>query len=72
MHPVTYMDGTFIEDLQLSPQASLPIIKQLIGAVKQVQGSFLCIWHNHTISDTETYQGWKQVLEETLQLVDKS
>ena len=72
LHPVAYMDGTFIEDLQLHPQDSISVIKQLIEAVKQVQGNFLCIWHNHTISDTETYKGWKQVLEETLQLVYES
>ncbi|MBE7169967.1 MAG: polysaccharide deacetylase family protein [Williamsia sp.] len=69
VHPITYMEGTFIEDLQLRPEASLTIIKQLISRVKQVEGHFLCIWHNHTISEWGVYKEWRQVFEETLRLV---
>ena len=72
IHPVTYMDGSFIEDLQMHPGEGLDIIKQLINTVKKVQGHFLCIWHNHTISETGPYRGWKQVLQETLRLLSES
>ena len=72
VHPVTYMDGSFIEDLQMHPGESLEMIKQMINTVKQVQGHFLCIWHNHTVSETGPYKGWKQVLQETLRLLYKS
>lgn len=72
VHPVTYMDGSFIEDMQMHPGESLEMIKQLINTVKQVQGHFLCIWHNHTVSETGPYKGWKQVLQETLRLLYKS
>lgn len=69
VHPITYMDGTFIEDLGMTPQASIETIEQLINAVKHVQGDFLCIWHNHTISESGFYRGWKQVLQETLRIL---
>lgn len=69
IHPITYMDGTFMEDLQMNPQASMEIIEQLVHAVKKVQGDFLCIWHNHTISESGLYRGWKQVLRETLRIL---
>lgn len=70
IHPITYMDGSFIEDLQMRPEESMKTIKELVQAVKEVNGVFMCIWHNHTISDYGDYKGWKQVLNETLQLVN--
>jgi hypothetical protein len=71
IHPVAFMEGTFAEDMQLSPDAALPIMEALMKEVKQVQGNFICIWHNHTLSDTGFWKGWKAVHDEIIKLLKK-
>ena len=72
VHPVTCMEGSFMEDMRMQPAESVKIIRQLINAVKQVNGTFLCIWHNHTISETGVYRGWKIVLQQTLRMLHEA
>jgi hypothetical protein len=59
--PVTFMEGSFAEDMQLPPETAYPIMLQLLNAVKEVNGIYCCIWHNHTLSDTGRWKGWKEV-----------
>lgn len=59
--PVTFMEGSFAEDMRMTPEASLPIMLQLLETVKKLNGFFCCIWHNHTLSDHGIWKGWKDV-----------
>jgi len=61
LHPVTFMEGTFIEDMQLTPEETLAQMKQLIDEVKKVNGHFIPIWHNHSISEQHIWKGMKAV-----------
>jgi hypothetical protein len=61
LHPNTFMEGTFIEDLQLSAEAALPLMKQLIDEVKKVNGHLISIWHNHSLSNQKEWAGLKDV-----------
>lgn len=61
IHPNTFMEGTFIEDLQLTPQDALPKMKQLVDEVKKVNGHFISIWHNHSLSNQNEWTGLKEV-----------
>ncbi len=61
LHPNTFMEGTFIEDLQLNAEAALPLMKQLIDEVKKVNGHFISIWHNHSLSNQKEWAGLKNV-----------
>ncbi len=61
LYPVTFMEGTFAEDLNLKPNEALPKILHLINEVKKVNGNFICIWHNHTLSDYGFWKGWKDL-----------
>ena len=72
IHPITYMEGSFIEDMKLDTQQSIEEIKRLIATVKEVNGAFLCIWHNHTLSDYSIYKGWRKPYEETLRLIKEN
>ena len=60
--PVTYMEGTFFE--KHSPQEALQIMKELLHEVKKVNGIFITIWHNHTIS--EDHSEWKKIHDQML------
>ena len=72
IHPITYMDGTFIEDMRLSPEEAISIGRRMIDEVRAVNGNFIAIWHNHTVSDKGIYKGWKAVYSSTIkQLKEK-
>ncbi len=61
IHPVTFMEGTYAEDLNLTPEDALPQMINLINEVKKVNGEFICIWHNHTLSDYGFWKGWQEI-----------
>lgn len=61
LHPNTFMEGTFIEDMQLDAAAALPLMKQFVAEVKNVNGHFISIWHNHSLSNEKEWKGLKEV-----------
>jgi hypothetical protein len=61
------MEGTFGEDLKMSPQDALEQMNEFIGTVKKYNGSFLCIWHNQTVNDRFFWKGWKIVFEQMIE-----
>ena len=68
LHPITFMEGTFADDLKLTPTKALPIMSQLLSEVQQVQGQFVCIWHNHTISNYGIWKGWEHIHNQIIKL----
>lgn len=70
--PVTFMEGTFLYYLKLHPKESLDIIFSLINEVYKVNGTFISIWHNDTVSDEGIYKGWKWVHDEMLGKISNS
>jgi hypothetical protein len=67
--PCCIMEGTFAEDLNLKPTDALDIIKKQLETVRQYNGNFCMIWHNHTLSNVGFWQGWKDVHDELLPLI---
>jgi hypothetical protein len=59
--PVTCMDGNFLYYTKSTPQESAEIIGALINEVKKVNGTFISIWHNNTVSDDGIFREWKWV-----------
>jgi hypothetical protein len=66
IHPFTYMEGTLKDYLNLSADEARQVIKPLIREVKDVDGTFISIWHNESLSDTRRWQGWQQVYEDII------
>ena len=71
VYPITYMDGSFAEDLNLQPDEALNIIKKLTDTVRRYNGTLIPIWHNHTVNDQFAWKGWKKVFEESLHYISK-
>ncbi len=68
IHPFQAMDVTLKHYLQLSPQAAIEKVQQLIASTKSVGGTFSTIWHNSSFSYVGDWESWRQVYESILQL----
>lgn len=64
IHPFAVMDATLKYYLKLSPEESLLHIRSLVEEVKKVDGTFISLWHNESLSDFKQWTGWKYVFEE--------
>ena len=67
VHPFAVMDGTLNEYMELPVDDAQYLVKELIDKVKEVDGTFISLWHNETVSDNRHWQEWKQVYEFTLE-----
>jgi hypothetical protein len=67
-HPFSYMDGSLLEYLRLSPEKAQEKIKQLFMEVEKYGGEFSFIWHNSTIGDYGIWKGWKKVYDFSIDL----
>lgn len=64
--PFAVMDVTLHDYLKLSPQAALQTLKTLIDRVREVDGVFIPLWHNHSLSNTHSWEEWRDVYETML------
>lgn len=62
LHPITYMDGTLKEYMNLSINEAVNRIRDLKKEVEQFGGVFTPLWHNETIGDFGNWKDWKAVL----------
>ena len=62
--PFMLMDGTLKDYMRLSPEESILRAKKLIDEVKNVNGVFVTLWHNHSVNDKNEWKGWRHVYEE--------
>jgi hypothetical protein len=65
--PVTFMEGIFISINK--PNDALQEMLKMMEAVKNVGGTFISIWHNHTVSATAEYQAWREVHEQVIRAI---
>ncbi len=61
LYPFCVMDASLNYYLELSPEEAGIKIEELMNHVKSVQGTFISIWHNETLSDKELWAGWRTV-----------
>lgn len=68
IHPFAVMDATFLYYLNLTPTESLQEIFTLIKEVKNVNGTFISLWHNDTFSNYKQWEGWENVYKEMIKV----
>ena len=64
IHPFTLMDGTLRDYMEVESNDAIKYIKPLIDEVKAVNGTFVSLWHNESLSDLNRWKGWRKVYEE--------
>lgn len=68
IHPFAVMDGTLKDYMELSPADAIEEIRGLIQEVKAVDGTFISLWHNDTLSDQHRWTGWLRVYDEMIKM----
>ena len=65
--PFAYLDNAYKDYMKVDPETALNDVEQLMNRVKDVGGVFMCIWHNHSISNKGEWKGWLTVLQNTVE-----
>jgi len=68
IHPFAVMDGTLKDYLELSPEDAIKQIRKLIEEVRKVDGTFISLWHNESLSNQKRWKGWLEVYEKMLEM----
>ena len=71
IHPFVVMDVTLNDYMNLSPDESISLIKDMIKQVKKVHGKFTSIWHNESLYFEDRWSGWENVYEEMIKYAIK-
>ena len=58
IHPFALMDGTMRDYLDLNTEEAYQKAIKLIQEVKKVNGTFILLWHNETLSGEKRWEGW--------------
>lgn len=66
IHPFAFMEGTLRDYLNINSDRALYYIKPLIDEVKAVNGTFISLWHNESLSNQRRWVGWQQIYEEMI------
>lgn len=66
IHPFAVMDGTLKDYLNTSTDEAISIIEKLILEVKNVNGCFISLWHNESLSNLGKWQDWLEVYKHLL------
>lgn len=69
IHPFALMDGTMRDYLDLDVHESFDKAKKLIDEVKKVNGTFILLWHNETLSGEKRWEGWITLYRKILDYV---
>ncbi|NQY66924.1 MAG: hypothetical protein HRT72_04275 [Flavobacteriales bacterium] len=67
MHPFAVMEATLKYYLKLSPAEAVVEINKVIEEIKKVDGTFISLWHNETLSEDKNWVGWRYVYEKMLE-----
>ena len=69
LYPFQIMDGTLNEYLQLSPTEAIAEIEKIVIETKKVDGLFISLWHNSSLSETLHWKNWSVVFKKMLEII---
>lgn len=67
--PFEVMDVTLNQYLKLSIEEAQARLKLIIDRIKAVNGTFICLWHNESLSDHGYWKGWEPVYKKMLEII---
>ena len=67
VHPFQLMDVSLKVYQKMDAEEALNYVRPLIDKTRAVEGCFVSLWHNSSLTEIEGWQGWRSVYE---QIVD--
>jgi hypothetical protein len=67
IHPFQVMDVTLKSYLKMDPDKAWQQVEKLMFEVKNVNGTFVSLWHNESLKDSGQWLGWRKVFEQILE-----
>ncbi|MCX6290863.1 MAG: polysaccharide deacetylase family protein [Bacteroidetes bacterium] len=71
IHPFAVMDATLKYYMKIKPGEAISYIEPLVKEVKHVDGTFISLWHNESLSNIPPWEGWKEVYEQVVRIAYK-
>lgn len=68
--PFALMDATLNDYMKLTPKQSLGKIRDLKNEVKAVNGTFITVFHNESLSNYLRWRGWSRLYNSMLKIVE--
>lgn len=66
IHPFQVMDASLRYYMKVDVDDAINKIKPIIDEVKKVDGTFVSLWHNESLSNVSPWEGWRNVYEQTV------
>ncbi|NNC94464.1 MAG: hypothetical protein HKN92_02810 [Chitinophagales bacterium] len=66
IYPFQLMDTTFPSYMKVDFNRAVEISKRIIDSVRSVEGTFVSLWHNNSLSNHEEWKGWQSFYEEVV------
>lgn len=63
LHPYCFMEANAFFEQKMGPVDALYEMRRYETAVREVNGTFSCIWHNTFLGNFPVYAGWRDVYE---------
>lgn len=63
LQPCTVMDSALKQYLHLDAEQAESAMVELVENMKSTGGYFVSIWHNHSLSERDEWQGWRKVFK---------
>ncbi len=70
IYPLGLMDGTLKQYLKLNTSRAELESEEVINIYKKYQGTFVSLWHNHTIGNQLEWKNWQQVFENQMYIAN--
>jgi hypothetical protein len=66
INPFMVMDATLKYYMKIKPTEVISYVGPLIKEVKAVNGTFILLWHNESLSGIKPWEGWQGVYEDII------
>ena len=73
LHPFCYMEANSFFEQKFSPEQALQEMRYYYQQVKEVNGTFISIWHNTFLGTDQRFDGWREIYYQFVQeVIDKT
>lgn len=66
IHPFQVMDASLRYYMKVDAHDAIHKIKPIIDEVKKVDGTFMSLWHNESLSNEFPWEGWRYIYEQII------